>query len=188
MSDAIFFFLLGGVLVAILLGARRKFADFMGQSADDYAEEFPQFDMRTHLNGEMTCDGVIFGPMGRVTSTFNADFDISWNGNICTMKESFHYNDGSVQNREWRIELDGGGKFEAWADDVPGKACGEVAGPAVLFRYPITLPAEAGGYTLRAFDCMYLTENGTVVNRSQFRKFGFRVAELVATIRKKETV
>ena len=187
MSDVAFFFLLGVALVLFVLGLRRRFADFMGQSADDYADEYLQFDMREHLNGEMTCDGVIFGPMGRVTSTFNADFDISWNGNTCTMKEEFRYHDGSTQNREWRIELDCGGNFEAWADDVPGKGRGEVAGPAVLFNYPIKLPADAGGYTLKAFDCMYLTKNGTVVNRSQFRKFGFRVAELVATIRKNET-
>lgn len=187
MSDAAFFFGLGVALVVFILILRRRYADFMGQSADDYADEFPQFDMREHLNGPMTCDGVIFGPFGRVTSTFEADFDITWVGNNCSMKEVFRYQDGSTQEREWRIELDGGGGFEAWADDVPGKGRGEMAGPAVLFHYPITLPADAGGYTLKAFDCMYLTKNGTVVNRSQFRKFGIRVAELVATMRKKET-
>lgn len=187
MSDAAFFFALGVALVVFVLVLRRRFADFMGQSADDYADEYPQFDMREHLNGAMTCDGVIFGPLGRVTSTFNANFDISWDGNTCTMKEEFHYNDGSVQHREWQIELDGGGNFEATADDVPGTGRGEVSGPAILFNYPIKLPDDAGGYTLKAFDCMYLTKNGTIMNRSQFRKFGFRVAELVATIRKKET-
>ncbi|MEM7321134.1 MAG: DUF3833 family protein, partial [Pseudomonadota bacterium] len=32
-------------------------------------------------------------------------------------------------------------------------------------------------------DWMYLAPNGTIVNRSQFRKFGIQVAELVATMR-----
>jgi len=32
-------------------------------------------------------------------------------------------------------------------------------------------------------DWMYLAPNGVVVNRSQFRKFGIKVAELVATMR-----
>lgn len=186
MIEALLFFVLGAGLVLFVLLLRRRFADFMGQSADDYADDFPQFDMREHLDGPMQCDGVIFGPLGRVTSTFDADFDISWEGNVCTMREHFRYHDGSTQDRKWRIVLDGGGGFEAFADDVPGTGRGETAGPAVLFHYPIKLPAEAGGYTLRAFDCMYLTKNGTVVNRSQFRKYGIRVAELVATIRKKE--
>jgi hypothetical protein len=187
MSDGVFFFALGGVVVLFMLLLRRRFADFMGQTPEDYAEDYPQFNMRDHLDGAMTCDGVIFGPLGRVTSTFEADFDISWEGNTCTIAEHFRYNDGATQDREWRITLDGGGRFEARADDVPGKGRGEIAGPAVLLRYPIKLPDDAGGYTLKAFDCMYLTKNGTVLNRSQFRMFGFRVAELVATIRKKET-
>lgn len=187
MSDAVFFFALGAGVVALLVLLRHRFADFMGQSANDYAEDHPPFDMRKHLDGPMTCDGVIFGPLGRVTSTFEADFDVSWLGNICTMKEEFRYNDGSTQIREWRIELDGGGGFEAFADDVPGKGTGEISGSAVLFNYPIKLPEASGGHILNAFDCMFLTKNGTVVNRSQFRKFGFRVAELVATIKKKET-
>jgi hypothetical protein len=33
---------------------------------------------------------------------------------------------------------------------------------------------------------MYLTPGGAVVNRSQFRKFGIKVAELVATMRRVE--
>lgn len=187
MSDAVFFFLLGAAVIVLLKVLRRRFADFQGQKAADYSDENPQFDMRKHLNGHMLCDGVIFGPLGRVTSTFDADFDIVWEGDTCTLKEAFCYNDGSTQNREWRIELDGRGGFEAFADDVPGKAVGKIAGPAVLFNYAIVLPPDGGGHKLNAFDCMYLTNNGTIVNRSQFRKFGFRVAELVATIRKKET-
>jgi hypothetical protein len=184
--NEIVIFAAGAAFVSVLFLLRRRFAGFAGQTADDYNEEFPQFDMRTHLNGPMICEGVIFGPLGRMSSTFVAEFDIVWDGNSCTMKEEFFYNDGSIQHREWRIELDGGGSFVAEADDVPGKANGEISGPVLLFRYPIRLPAESGGHTLRAFDCMYLTKSGTVVNRSQFRKFGFKVAELVATIRKKE--
>jgi hypothetical protein len=186
MNEAGFFFLLGAAVVLFLKVLRRRVADFSGQKADDYADDFPRFDMREHLNGPMQCDGVIFGPLGRVTSTFEADFDIVWEGNRCTMKEHFQYNDGSIQDREWRLELDDDGGFKAYADDVPGMASGEIAGPAVLFNYKITLPPESGSHTLKAFDCMYLTKNGTIVNRSQFRKFGFRVAELVATIKKKE--
>ena len=52
--------------------------------------------------------------------------------------------------------------------------------------YRLRLPEESGGHVLDAVDWMYLTPNGTVVNRSQFRKFGIKVAELVATMRRKE--
>ncbi len=36
---------------------------------------------------------------------------------------------------------------------------------------------------LDVVDWMYVMENGTIMNRSQFRKFGIKVAELVATMR-----
>ncbi|UWR22175.1 DUF3833 domain-containing protein [Sulfitobacter sp. S190] len=187
MSDAFFYFCLGMALVIITVFVRARFADFRGQSAEDYVDAHPHFDMRQHLLGPMVCEGVIFGPLGRMTSTFVADFNVSWDGNTGHIAEEFRYDDGSTQNRAWTIELNDDGSFKALADDVPGEGKGNVSGSAVLFRYPITLPQDAGGFTLNAFDCMYLAPNGTVVNRSQFRKFGFKVAELVATIRKADT-
>ena len=43
-----------------------------------------------------------------------------------------------------------------------------------------------GSHVLKTVDWMYLTPDGTIVNRSQFRKFGIKVAELVATLRPTE--
>ncbi|QUJ76535.1 DUF3833 family protein [Sulfitobacter albidus] len=186
MNDALFFFLLGVALMAALVLLRRRLADFPAQRAEDYVGEAPTFDMRRHLNGPMHCVGAIFGPLGRVTSTFTAEFNANWKGDVCTIEERFTYHDGTVQEREWTLEMTGEDSFDALAEDVPGTGKGHVAGPTVLFRYPITLPQDSGGHTLSALDCMYLAPDGTVVNRSQFRKFGFRVAELVATISKKE--
>ncbi len=54
-------------------------------------------------------------------------------------------------------------------------------------NYRIKLPEDSGGHVLDTTDWMYLTGNGTIINRSQFRKFGIKVAELVATMRPKET-
>ena len=53
-------------------------------------------------------------------------------------------------------------------------------------KYRIRLLPEAGGHVLNVTDWMYLMENGTIMNRSQFTKFGVKVAELVATMRKKD--
>ena len=49
--------------------------------------------------------------------------------------------------------------------------------------YKLRLPPAAGGHVLDVTDWMYLGENGTVMNRSQFSKFGIKVAELIATMR-----
>jgi hypothetical protein len=178
--------LTGALLALIVVFLRRRLAEFPAQSPDDYDEAFPTFELKRHLNGKMICEGVIYGPMGRVTSTFAADFDITWDGDKGTMDELFRYNDGSEQVRQWRITARDGGKFDLEADDVPGPAFGIAAGHAVQMRYPIELPEASGGHVLSCVDWMYLTPDGTIMNRSQFRKFGIKVAELIATIRPKD--
>jgi hypothetical protein len=60
---------------------------------------------------------------------------------------------------------------------------GKQSGSGVKLSYRIKLPESSGGHVLDAVDWMYLVENGTIMNRSQFRKFGIKVAELVATMR-----
>jgi hypothetical protein len=66
---------------------------------------------------------------------------------------------------------------------VDGVGTGHADGPAVQLELPIRLPEESGGHVLDTTDWMYLMDNGAIMNRSQFRKYGIKVAELVATMR-----
>ncbi|MCH2165418.1 MAG: DUF3833 domain-containing protein [Marinovum sp.] len=184
--EAIAYVLLGCTLMIILGYLRRKYFDFDAQAPDDYVAGDHQFDIRTHLNGPIVCEGVIYGPTGRVTSRFVGDFDAHWDGNTGVMKEHFTYADGTEQRREWRLTLGNDGRIKALADDVVGNGTGTQKGSAVHLNYRIRLPEESGGHVLSTTDWMYLAPNGTIVNRSQFRKFGIKVAELVATMRPRE--
>jgi Protein of unknown function (DUF3833) len=174
---------LGLVIGALVL--REKLASFAAQKPADYDNRGPQFDIREKLNGPIVCEGVIFGPTGRVSSRFVADFEASWQGNIGTMTEVFRYDSGSVQNRKWTLTLGNDGSIRAEAADVVGVGTGQQAGSAVQLNYRIRLPQESGGHVLDTVDWMYLAPNGSIMNRSQFRKYGIKVAELVATMRPK---
>lgn len=179
-------FLLGAGMVALFVWARIRFLGFLGQSPEDYAGSEQVFDLRRHLNGPLICEGVIFGPTGRVTSRFVADFDASWEGDTGRMTERFRYSSGETQEREWRLTLLADGRIRAEADDLVGPGAGRQSGSGVQLSYRIRLPESSGGHVLDAVDWMYLVDNGTIINRSQFRKFGIKVAELVATIRPAE--
>lgn len=176
--------LLGAALVVALILARSRYASFMAQKSPDYSDG-PMFNMREVFNGPIECEGVIYGPTGRVTSRFEADFEASWNGNIGTVKEEFRYDSGNVQHREWKFTLGNDGSIKAEAPDLVGVGSGQQHGSAVQLNYNIKLTEEAGGHVLSVNDWMYMTPNGNVMNRSQFRKFGIKVAELVATMRPK---
>lgn len=177
---------IGAMLAFGVVWMRHALWDFGAQKPQDYEDENPAFDMREHLNGPILCEGVIYGPLGRVSSRFVADFDASWEGNKGVMKERFTYDDGSVQDRVWYLTLGNDGSIKAEAPDVVGTGAGHQSGSSVLLKYNIRLPEASGGHVLNTVDWMYLTPNGTIMNRSQFRKFGIKVAELVATMRPKE--
>ncbi len=175
--------LVASVLVIWLLG---RYAAFRAQRPEDYAESGPSFDIRNRLNGDMVCEGVIYGPTGRVSSRFFADMTVTWTGNVGVMKEKFQYDSGAIQDREWRLTVANDGSIQAAAPDVIGVGAGRESGPTVLLNYRIKLPESSGGHVLDTTDWMYVTPNGSIINRSQFRKFGIKVAELVATLRAKE--
>ena len=92
--------LLGMCLTLGLVALHARMMGFRAQKPSDYATATPRFDLREHLNGPLLCEGVIYGPTGRVSSRFVADFEARWNGNVGVMTESFRYDSGAVQNRE----------------------------------------------------------------------------------------
>lgn len=170
--------------VLAILAIAPRFVGFRSQRPAHFAGQTPAFDPRTHLSGPILCEGMITGPFGRVTSRFVARMEGVWDGNRGTLSESFRYDNGEVQRREWRLIIGNDGTLRAEADDVVGTGTGQIAGPAVQMLYKLRLPQSAGGHVLKVTDWMILAENGTILNRSQFTKFGIPVAQLFATMRK----
>lgn len=181
------YLMIGAAAMLLLFPVWRRFFGFPAQKPSDYAlDPGERFDLPLHLNGDLVCEGVIYGPTGRVVSRFTGNFEIRWTGHRAEMKEHFRYDSGEVQERQWNLELSEDGAIRATAEDVLGEGKGRQSGPAVQMRYKLRLPADAGGHVLSAIDWMYLTPDGTIMNRSQFRKFGVKVVELIATIRRKD--
>ncbi|NNE79874.1 MAG: DUF3833 domain-containing protein [Silicimonas sp.] len=177
------------VLIALLLLAlaailaKTMLFGFRAQTPEDYSKTGPDFILKKHLSGTILSEGLIYGPKGRVTNSFVARMQGTWDGNQGTLSEDFTYSNGSVQRRKWYLTFGAGNRFTATADDIVGEATGIVSGSTVMLEYRIILPEDAGGYTLDVTDWMYLAANGTILNRSEMRKFGIKVAELVATMR-----
>lgn len=176
-------FLLGLMLALALLLLRRRFLGFDAQRLADYPQGVT-LDPAVHLAGPLLCEGVIYGPTGRVASRFVAEMQGEWRDGQGVLTERFRYDSGMVQERRWDFRLGGDGSLRATAADVPGEAVGAMAGSAMRLRYRIRLHDDAGGHVLSVNDWMYVLDNGTIINRSQFRKFGVTVAELVATMRR----
>ncbi len=171
-------------LVALLgLLAQRLFFSFAAQDPQTYATTEPVFDVRRVLNGPIVSEGVIFGPSGVMASRFVARMEGQWQGDSGTLSEDFTYADGTSQQRLWTLKMEKDGNFTATAPDIVGLAQGRQRGATVQLSYRIKLPDDAGGHVLDVTDWLYLMPNGAIMNKSEMRKFGVKVAELIATMR-----
>jgi hypothetical protein len=170
-------------LAILVVALWRPGFGFRWQNPSDYADTAPIFDVQKNLGGKMISDGVIYGPTGRVVTRFVAELEGIWDGDTGTLAEFFQYAGGGGVDRKWFLTMGEDGNFTATADDIVGVAVGIQSGSTVQLRYKLKLADDAGGHVLDVVDWLYLMENGTIVNRSQMRKFGIKVAELVASIR-----
>ncbi|WP_299349697.1 DUF3833 domain-containing protein [uncultured Shimia sp.] len=171
------------IIAVLVLALWRPGLSFRHQRAAHYDDTGPVFDIKQHLSGPIISEGMIHGPNGRLASRFVADMTGEWDGNTGTLAESFRYDNGSTQERKWFLTLGENGSFTATADDIIGTAQGQVSGATLSMTYRIRLTEAAGGHVLNVTDWLYLMENGTILNRSELRKFGIKVAELTATMR-----
>lgn len=171
------------LLILLAVVVKQLMFSFRSQSPGSYAGQGPQFVMDKHLSGPILSEGVIFGPNGEMTNSFVATMHGEWSGSSGTLEENFTYSNGKTQQRKWRLQMDSPTTFTAEADDVVGTGKGIVSGSTVRLEYTIVLSDDAGGHKLNVTDWMYLTESGVIMNRSELRKFGLKVAELTANMR-----
>lgn len=171
------------LLALTILSARALLLSFRAQRPADYAATSPEFDLREVLNGPIESEGLIYGPTGRMTNSFVAQMHGEWTGDSGTLSEDFTYSNGKRMRRKWILTLGPDKTFTATADDIEGTGQGKISGSTVMMRYRIRLPEDAGGHVLNVTDWLYLMQDGTIMNRSEMRKFGIKVAELVATMR-----
>ena len=184
MLKPLIFIAIGILLVLAVRWGLGQVASFSAQRPEHYADTTPRFDITQALNGSIEAEGLIYDFRGRVAARFTADMVGTWQNGTGTLAEDFTYSGGMRQQREWRMVMGEDGHFTATADDIIGTAQGRQMGSAVRLTYRIVLAEEAGGHVLDVVDWMYLMDNGVILNKSEFRKFGIKVAELVATFRK----
>lgn len=171
------------LLLVVCLAWACTSTGFKRQDPKKYTNTSPKFIIQEHLGGDIVSEGLLFGPSGKMEQSFVAQMKGTWDGNKGVLREEFVFSNGTKQLREWQITLLADNKFTATAADVIGTATGDISGSTLRMAYNLKLTEAAGGHVLNVIDWIYLTEDGTMINKSEMRKFGIKVAELVGTIR-----
>ncbi len=159
--------------------------DFGTRDIEAYSAEKPALDLRNYLRGPLTASGVFLGLSGRVERRFTIDMAGNWSGNHGTLDERFRYDDGETGERLWNLVFADNGSFTATAHDLKGMAAGMQRGNAAVMRYRMRVPRGKGEVVVGMEDWFYLVDDGTLVNQARMSKFGLKVGELVAAIRKR---
>ena len=152
---------------------------------EHYKQEQPEFKIEEYFDGKIEAWGMFQKRNGEVVKRFKVEIDAYWQGNQGVLDEHFRYSDGTTQRRVWTITRHADKLYSGVADDVVGAASGQASGNALQWLYTLRLPVDDKVYEVQFDDWMYLMEDGVLINRSEMKKFGFKLGEVILFFRKK---
>jgi len=155
-------------------------------SIEDYSAETPALKLEDFFSGNLVAHGMIQDRSGKVTRRFRADLIGTWNGNEGVLDETFYWDDGEVQKRVWNLTKVSENRYNGTAGDVVGVAEGTTAGNALHWVYQLEVPFNDGILEITLDDWMYLLDEDRLINKTEMRKFGFKVGELTLYIERIE--
>lgn len=144
----------------------------------DYANDGPPLHLDEYFVGNIVAHGMVQDRSGKVTQRFRADIVGTWEGNQGVLDEVFYWDDGREETRVWQLTKTGPNQYEGTAGDVVGIARGTTAGNALHWVYQLEVPFRNGTIAITLDDWMFLLDEDRLVNRTEMRKFGFRVGEI----------
>ena len=170
--------IINSILLIILLFLTTSCSKNSAMKPEDFKDKQPRLIIEEYLSGNVKAWGVLQNRSGKVTRQFSADLNGSWDGKQLILKEKFNWDDGEVQNREWKINKIDEHNYEGTAGDVVGKAIGYSYGPAFKFEYVLLVPVKGKELKITFDDWIFKQDDRVAINRATMTKFGFKVAEL----------
>ena len=70
---------------------------------EDFKDQKPRLVIEEYLKGEVKAWGILQNRSGKVTRQFSAVLNGKWDGKQLILDEVFNWNDGEIQNRQWKI-------------------------------------------------------------------------------------
>jgi hypothetical protein len=151
----------------------------------DYRSATPTLDPAEYFTGVTDAWGMFQKRNGEVTKRFHVEITGTQQQGALTLDERFRYDDGSTQQRVWRLVRDGEGRWRGTAADVKGEAQGQTAGNALRWQYTLMLPVDGTTYEMQFDDWMFLIDRCTMMNRASMRKFGVEFGQVTLTFRRR---
>ena len=145
---------------------------------EDFKDQKPRLIIEEYLTGNIKAWGILQNRSGKVTRQFSAILNGKWDGKELILDETFNWDDGEIQKRQWKINKIDEHHYEGTAGDVVGKAKGFSYGPAFKFEYVLLVPVKGKEMKITFDDWIFMQDEKVAINRAKMTKFGIRVADL----------
>ena len=142
------------------------------------------FDLVDFFSGKTQGSGFVQDRSGEIIRTFEVITAGDFNNDTGTLKETFTWNDGEIENRIWTLNRIGEREWSGTAPDVVGNARGTVTNDKLRWSYTLTLKVGGKNVNLKFDDQMWMSETGVMVNHAKFSKFGLHLGDVVVSFRK----
>ncbi|WP_027487658.1 DUF3833 family protein [Allorhizobium undicola] len=147
-------------------------AGLLASSAPAAAQDFTFED---YFHGRTVAEGS-FTAINGVKRRFTVELTGKWDGRLLTLRENFHFDDGSRDTKTWRFVKTGPHSYSGTREDVIGAAPVRLSGNTARFSYLVYLSPETETNKVRFHDKMVLRQDGSVLNTALVTKFGLPVA------------
>jgi len=145
---------------------------------EDFEGKTPKFVLEDYFAGETQAWGIVRDRFGNIRRQFTVDMVGHWDGNLLVLDETFSYDDGETEKREWKIRKLDAHTYEGKAADVVGSAVGKAYGSALNWRYTLALKIGDRIWKVAFDDWMFLQTDGVLFNRAEMSKFGITLGEI----------
>lgn len=168
-----------GAALVVLAGCVGK------PALDDEKLSNRDFDLERYFDGHVTAKGQFQDIFGTVRRRFDVNIQGTWDGETLKLVEDFVYEDGSTEQRVWRLRKTGpitaDQTWEGTAAGVIGIARGQERGDTFNWTYRIDLPVPDGTLRVDFNDWMWDLGGGAVLNRAYMKKYGVDIGEVIIT-------
>ena len=156
----------------------------MKPSIEDAKLSNRNFSLEEFFDGETTAYGQFQDVLGNVSRRFTVNIKGSWDGSNLILVEDFTYDDGSEEQRIWKLVKNNGNKWVGSAEGVVGIAEVKTSGDMFYWAYTIDLPTPSGERRVSFKDYMWMLSDDRVLNKAYMSKWGLPLGEVTIMFEK----
>jgi len=151
-----------------------------------YKNVKPKLILEEYFSGKIEAWGLFEDVFGIIRKKFTCSITSNWGGETKTLiiNEDFIYDDGTKENRIWKLIKINNHTYEGTTDNIVGIAKGYTCGNTFHWKYKFQLLLYGRKTIVNFNDFMYLQDRKVIINKAVMSKFGIKLGTVYLFFKK----